>query len=182
MTPESQSRCSLAYNDLVNRFPRQRMSKQQSKHCWAIMMETVFSVGSAPRLYNEDHRPAENNNCGSFLRRQSKMTDKKWQRVNWQLQECGYEKISRALQLQWDWYNHCAEIRCKDTTPSVMIAVTENISHSTAKMWRSTMMQSFSCNSQIKCSRTHVHMDIFSYSGMRNSCLKFVHTFQLHPV
>jgi hypothetical protein len=23
------------------------------------MMETVFSVGSAPRLYNEDPRPAE---------------------------------------------------------------------------------------------------------------------------
>jgi hypothetical protein len=28
------------------------------RHCWAIMMETVFSVGSATRLYNEDPESA----------------------------------------------------------------------------------------------------------------------------
>jgi hypothetical protein len=26
---------------------------------WAIKIETVFYIGSAPRLYNEDPRPAE---------------------------------------------------------------------------------------------------------------------------
>jgi hypothetical protein len=31
--------------------------------------------------------------------------------------ELGYEKkTSRVLQLQWDWYDYCAEIRCEDTT------------------------------------------------------------------
>jgi hypothetical protein len=59
MTPESQSRRSLLGNDSVSRFPRQRIRKQQWKYCWAIMMELVFSVGSATRLCNEDSRPAE---------------------------------------------------------------------------------------------------------------------------
>jgi hypothetical protein len=25
-------------------------------------------------------------------------------------------KTSCVLQLQWDWYNYCVEIRCQDTT------------------------------------------------------------------
>jgi hypothetical protein len=44
----------------------------------------------------------------------------------------------------------------------VMIGVTENISHSTAKMCWGTIIQSFNCNSQIKYVRTHVDVDIFS--------------------
>jgi hypothetical protein len=40
----------------------------------------------------------------------------------------------------------------------------------------------FSYNSQIKCFRTHVNMDIFSFFGMCNSCPKFVLTFPLLPV
>jgi hypothetical protein len=46
-------------NDSVTRFPRQRILKQQSSYFWAITMETVFSVGSYPRIYNEDPRPTE---------------------------------------------------------------------------------------------------------------------------
>jgi hypothetical protein len=34
-------------------------NKQPSSYCWPIMTKTVFSVGSAPRVYNEDPRPAE---------------------------------------------------------------------------------------------------------------------------
>jgi hypothetical protein len=59
MTPESQSKRSLLGNNSVNMFPLQRISKQQSKYSWAVTMETVFSVGSTPRLYNEDPRSAE---------------------------------------------------------------------------------------------------------------------------
>jgi hypothetical protein len=43
------------------------------------MMETVFSVGSAPRLYNKDPRPAE----GIIERLSldgSGMIEKRWQR------------------------------------------------------------------------------------------------------
>jgi hypothetical protein len=46
---------------------RQRLSKQvtaatakqQFKYWWVITVETVFSVGCDPRLYNKDPRPAE---------------------------------------------------------------------------------------------------------------------------
>jgi hypothetical protein len=49
--------------------PRLQMGrKQQSKYYWSITMETVFSVGSNPRLYNEDPRPTEDNTGGSLLR------------------------------------------------------------------------------------------------------------------
>jgi hypothetical protein len=48
------------------------MSKEQAKYCWAITMETVFSVGTASRLYNEK-------NWGSLSRRQSKMIEERWQ-------------------------------------------------------------------------------------------------------
>jgi hypothetical protein len=34
-------------------------NKQLSRYCWAITMEKMFSMGSDPRLYNEDPRPAE---------------------------------------------------------------------------------------------------------------------------
>jgi hypothetical protein len=49
----------LLGNDSVNTFPQQRISKQQLRHYWAITMIIVFSVGSAPRLYNKDPRIAE---------------------------------------------------------------------------------------------------------------------------
>jgi hypothetical protein len=41
------------------------------------------------------------------------------------------------------------------------------------------LMYSFSYNTQIKCSRTHVHMDNFTCFGMWNSCSEFVGSFQL---
>jgi hypothetical protein len=37
-------------------------------------------------------------------------------------------------------------------------------------------------NSQIKCFRTRVEMDILSCFGKLNSCPEFVYTFQLHSV
>jgi hypothetical protein len=58
MTPESQSRRSLLNNVSVNSFLRQRISNNRN-YCWAIMMETEFSVGSVSRLYSEDPRPIE---------------------------------------------------------------------------------------------------------------------------
>jgi hypothetical protein len=53
----SQIRRSLLANHSVNRFPRQQINKQQLRYCWALKIETVFSVASASRLYNEDPRP-----------------------------------------------------------------------------------------------------------------------------
>jgi hypothetical protein len=50
------------------------------------------------------------------------------------------------------------------TYPSVMTGVTENISHSTAKMCRSTNILSH--NSQMKCFRTDVVMDISEREGL----------------
>jgi hypothetical protein len=66
--------------------------------------------------------------------------------------------------------------------PSVMIAVFENISHNVPKHHHAHIRYSFSCNSQIKCFRTHVDMDILSSFDMWNSCPSFVRTFQLHSV
>jgi hypothetical protein len=48
----------LLGNDSVNRFPRQRINNETIEVFLAITMETVFSVEPAPRLYNEDSRPA----------------------------------------------------------------------------------------------------------------------------
>jgi hypothetical protein len=55
----SQSRRWLLGKGWLNTFPRQGILKQQSKYFWAITMETVFTLGTAPMLYNEDPRPAE---------------------------------------------------------------------------------------------------------------------------
>jgi hypothetical protein len=30
--------------------------------------------------------------------------------------ELDFANTSCMLQLQWDWYNYCVEIRCQDTT------------------------------------------------------------------
>jgi hypothetical protein len=60
MTPASQnSGARVDVNDLVNTFPWQQICKQQPTYCRVIAMETVFSVGSTRRLYNEDSRPTE---------------------------------------------------------------------------------------------------------------------------
>jgi hypothetical protein len=61
-------------------------------------------------------------------------------------------------------------------------SVTENMSHSTGKMCRSTIIHSFSSNSQITCKRfrKHVVMVVFSCFDMWNSCPEFVCTFQLY--
>jgi hypothetical protein len=45
-------------------------------------MKIVFSAGSAPRLYNEDPRPAEIIIEGVPLRRQYKVIEKRWQDWN----------------------------------------------------------------------------------------------------
>jgi hypothetical protein len=50
MTPESQSRPSLQGNDTVNRFPRQRISKQQSKYVELQRWKRCFLLDS-PRDY-----------------------------------------------------------------------------------------------------------------------------------
>jgi hypothetical protein len=68
MTPESQSRRSLLFNGSVNRFPSS--TNKQGKI-------EVFSVESAPRLCNEDTRPAEITIEGFSLR---------WQRVQLRLE------------------------------------------------------------------------------------------------
>jgi hypothetical protein len=47
--------CKLLYRQ------RRISYDNQSRYCLTIMMETVLSVGSAPRLYKEDPRPAEDN-------------------------------------------------------------------------------------------------------------------------
>jgi hypothetical protein len=76
-------------------------------------METEFSVESAPRLYNEDPRPA-----GRIIEGVSWDGSRRygsWELV--ELQECGYEKKTLCvLQLQLDWYNYCVRNRCQDTT------------------------------------------------------------------
>jgi hypothetical protein len=59
MTPKSQNSSPLG-NRSVNIFPRKRKSttteEPVSKHIIWVLLETVFSVGAALRLYNEDHR------------------------------------------------------------------------------------------------------------------------------
>jgi hypothetical protein len=40
-------------NGLVNTFPRQQIRKQQSRYCWAITMETVFSMWLVPKHYKQ---------------------------------------------------------------------------------------------------------------------------------
>jgi hypothetical protein len=45
------------------------------------MMETVFSVGSAPRLYNENARPA-GRRAEEVWSLQSKMIEKRWHERN----------------------------------------------------------------------------------------------------
>jgi hypothetical protein len=57
MTPESRNSgrrgdVSFLGNGSVNSFPRQRPTME-------VLMETVFSVGSAPRLYKEDTTSVE---------------------------------------------------------------------------------------------------------------------------
>jgi hypothetical protein len=62
-------------------------------------METVFSVGSASRLYNEDPRLAE-----IKLRWQSKMIQRRWQRVQLRSEVCE-EKALRVI------YGVCSSVR-----------------------------------------------------------------------
>jgi hypothetical protein len=58
-------------------------------------METMFSVGSAPRLYNEDPRPAE-----EYLRKPLETAVEDGNELV-ELQVCGCEKkTSRVLQLK----------------------------------------------------------------------------------
>jgi hypothetical protein len=79
---------------------------------------------------------------------------------------CLYKGFSVSPQVKiqriqiWGAWRPCSG--SSTTYPSVMIGVIENISHSAAKTCRSTIMHSFSYNSQVKCFRTHVDTDIFS--------------------
>jgi hypothetical protein len=87
----------------------------------------------------------------------------------------------RAQRIQiWRAWRPCSG--SSSTNLSVMINVTENTSHSTAKMCRSTIIHYFSYNSQIKCFRKHVDMDMFSCLSMWNSFPNLVRAFQLHSV
>jgi hypothetical protein len=59
-------------------------------------METVFSVGPDPRLYNEDSRPAEE----SLRKSLAMAVDGDWEELA--RNELGYaKKTSCVLQLQW---------------------------------------------------------------------------------
>jgi hypothetical protein len=116
----SKSRHSLLGNDSVNRFPRQRISKQKSRYCWAITMENMFSVGSAQRLYNDDSRPA-----GLIIEGVSWDGNRRWLRRNGNEFSLWFESepVKRRIymwylecSIQWDWYNYCVKIRCQDTT------------------------------------------------------------------
>jgi hypothetical protein len=111
MTPESRN--SGTRDDSVNRFPQQRIRNQQWMYCWDITTETVLSVGSAPRLYNENPRLA-----GVIIGGVSRDGSRRWQRTDGnelvELQECGSEKTTSCA-LQREWYNYCVEIRCQDT-------------------------------------------------------------------
>jgi hypothetical protein len=49
----------FARQRLGKQIPAPRIRKQQSRCFGATTMETVFSVGSIPRLYNKDPRPVE---------------------------------------------------------------------------------------------------------------------------
>jgi hypothetical protein len=74
-------------------------------------METVFTVGSAPRLYNEDLNQLRRELNESF----EMAVGDEWEEMA--RKELGCEKKAwHLLQLQWDWCNYCVEIRCQDTT------------------------------------------------------------------
>jgi uracil-DNA glycosylase len=59
-------------------------TKTTKKKCGGMMHNDGNGVfcGSAPRLYNEDPRPAERITERVFLRRQLKMIEKRWQERN----------------------------------------------------------------------------------------------------
>jgi hypothetical protein len=80
-------------------------------------MEIVFSVGSAPRPYNEDPRPAEKNESSEMADEWLRKDDKRESRVQLSGKELGCgKKTSCVLQLLWDWYNYVLEFRCQDMT------------------------------------------------------------------
>jgi hypothetical protein len=54
------------------------------------LLETVFSVGSAPRLYNEDHWPAE------------LVIEERWQRGSLQLQQRIGLGVPEFTVVSWD--------------------------------------------------------------------------------
>jgi hypothetical protein len=64
-----------------------------------MMMEKLFSIGSAPRLYNEDPRSAEIIIEEVTLRRQLKMTEKRWQREQFRLES---QPVKRRLSVRFE--------------------------------------------------------------------------------
>jgi hypothetical protein len=54
------------------------------------LLETVFSVGSAPKLYNEHPWPAET------------IIEKIWQRDSWQLQQRTGLRVPELIVVSWD--------------------------------------------------------------------------------
>jgi hypothetical protein len=78
--------------------------QRSCKYAFATIEEAVFSVGFASRLYNEDLTQLQLE-IGRVLD----------MRVEGDWEESA-KKALCVLQLQWDWYNNCVEIRCQDTT------------------------------------------------------------------
>jgi hypothetical protein len=64
--------------------------------------------GSAPRLYNEDLAQLE-------LELREMTVEDDWGEITRKELGCA-KKTSCVVQLQWDWYDYCIEIRCQDTT------------------------------------------------------------------
>jgi hypothetical protein len=65
-------------------------------------------------LYNENPMPTESELSNSL----EISGEDDWKEMERNELGCS-EKTSCVLQLQWDWYNYCIEIRCQDTTSEV---------------------------------------------------------------
>jgi hypothetical protein len=87
---------------------------------------------------------------------------------------CPHRYIFREV---WRAWRPCSGF--SSTYPSVMINVTENISHSTANF---SEQYYFSYNSQMNVSgHMLIYIYIFSYVGLWNSCPNSVRVFQSYP-
>jgi hypothetical protein len=99
-----------------------RIRKEQSRYCWIITVETVFSVGSEPRLYNEDPRPAEveltesletavEDDWEEMATHQLSFETAAWQEMSLGAEELnwGIEASELLSAIQWNWKSGCEE-------------------------------------------------------------------------
>jgi hypothetical protein len=86
---------------------------------------------------------------------------------------------TQRIQVRWAWRS-CSGASCN--YPSIMLHVVGNISHSTVKMCRSSIMHSLSHNSQIKCFQAYVHMGVFLFlaHGSRDQSFSAPFTYILY--